>query len=399
MINIGLLGLGTVGSGVLEILNSNKEKIKKLTGEDINISKILVKNLNKKRDIALNTNILTNNYKDIIDNKEIDIIIEVTTDLEEGYNYIKQALENKKHVVTASKAVVSKYYEELVELANKNQVAFLYEASVAGGIPVIKPLKEQKYLNEINKVQGILNGTCNYILTRMIDEKKDYLEVLKDAQDLGYAELDPTADVKGHDTLRKLRILSTLCLDIKILEEDIYLEGIEKIKKIDIDCIKSMNKTVKLIAEAKKIDKGYIATVMPTLVKKDNYFANVNYAYNSVSMDGNNVGCLKFFGQGAGKLPTANAVLSDLIDIITSTFRKDVFLDNKEYKNKNRDYLSSYYLRISDVSSKEVEKINKIKKEVLSEKSDIIIITKEIKIEEIEKIVKNKDYFIAKILD
>ena len=206
MINIALLGLGTVGTGVAEILGKRHVEIKAITGQKINLKKILVQDISKKRDINLPDGVIITDFDEILNDKDIDIIIEVTGNLEVSYKYIKEGLNIGKHIVTANKAVVSKYFEEFSSLAAKNNVAFLYEASVGGGIPIIKPLKEQLFLNEISEVQGILNGTCNYILTRMVDEGKNYDEVLKIAQKLGYAEADPTADVEGNDKIGRAHV-------------------------------------------------------------------------------------------------------------------------------------------------------------------------------------------------
>ena len=403
MINIGLLGLGTVGSGVVEIIQHRSAAIMETTGTDIRVKKVLVKNIDKKRNIDLQDIILVSDFNDILDDNEINVIIEVTGDVESSYKYITEGLDAGKHIVTANKAVVSKYFEEFSSLAQEKNLAFLYEASVGGGIPVLKPLREQIELNEINEVQGILNGTCNYILTRMFNEDKDYKEVLKIAQDLGYAEADPTADVEGHDTLRKLRILATLGLQGKVLEEDIMLYGISSIAAIDIENIKKMDSTVKLIAEAKKQEDGYMAIVQPTIVRNNNYFANVNMAFNSVGFKGNNFGELKFYGSGAGKLPTANAVLSDVLDIALNTYRKGNPLGQEHLKNLNSDIKGQYYLRVSESDEEIANKFKEISKEVIQDNDDIAIITDEIKLSEINDILvklglgKNR-YFLAKIM-
>lgn len=404
MHNIGLLGLGTVGTGVVEILEKRRDKLKDLTGQDINIKKVLVKNLNKERPIELKSDILTTNYEEILLDEDINIIVEVTGDLEKSYKYISDALKKGKHVVTANKAVVSKYFEELSSLAAKNNVGFLYEASVGGGIPVLKPLKEALALNEIIEVQGILNGTCNYILTRMMNEGKSYEDVLKSAQELGYAEADPTADVEGHDTLRKLRILSTLALQGQIKEEDILLNGISNITSFDINHIKNMNSTIKLVAEAKALDDGFTAIVLPMIVPDSNYFANVNMAYNSVAFKGNNVGELKFYGAGAGKLPTANAVLSDVIDIVMNTYRKGNPLGHRMMKNLNSTIGAKYYLRVSDANDDIIHSLRGLAKETLSIGSITAIITKEIKLSALNKLITDLKidktrYFLAGILD
>lgn len=404
MINIGLLGLGTVGIGVAEILNKRQDELKALTGKTVTIKKVLVKDINKNRNIELAANTMTSDFEEILSDDDISIIIEVTGDLEKSYQYITRGLKAKKHIVTANKAVVSKYFEEFSSLADENGVALLYEASVGGGIPVLKSLKEQLALNEITEVQGILNGTCNYILTRMVNEGKGYDEILKIAQELGYAEADPTADVEGHDTLRKLRILSTLALQGKIVEEDILLSGISSITSFDISHIKNMNSTIKLIGETELLDDGFTAVVQPIIVRNDNYFANVDMAYNSVAFKGDNVGALKFYGSGAGKLTTANAVLTDVLDIVMGTYRNGNPLGIKKLKNQNLKIEGQYYLRVSDTDTGILHALRGIAKETLSMGGIIAILTEQIKLEDLNKLLsslkieKNK-YFLARVLN
>lgn len=402
MVGIGLLGLGTVGTGVVEILEKRQEELEALTGKHIKIKKILVKNINKKRKINIEENIVTSDFEDILKDKDISIIVELTGDLEQSYKYIKAALNSGRDVVTANKAVVSKYFEELSSLAAEKNLGFLYEASVGGGIPIIKPLQEALILNRINRVQGILNGTCNYILTKMLYEGLDYEEALKTAQELGYAEADPTADVVGHDTLRKLRILGTLALQGEIHEEDILLEGISKITAFDIEQIKKLKSTVKLIGEVKELDEGFTAVVQPTIIKEDSYFANVNMAFNSVVFSGDNVGELKFYGSGAGKLPTANAVLSDIVDIIMGSYIKRNPLGERNLKNLNARINGEYYLRISTSTKETLKNIESISKEVLSTKDNIALRTKEIEYIDIINLLSSlgihkEEYFLARI--
>ena len=404
MLNVGLLGLGTVGTGIVEIINERRNTITVTSGTDIRIKKILVRNVNKTRNIDTEQLELTDNFEDILNDQEINVIVEVTGDLESSYRYINAALNSGKHVVTANKAVVSKYFGELSALANEKNLAFLYEASVGGGIPVLKPLKEQLELNEITEVQGILNGTCNYILTRMINEGKDYGEVLKIAQELGYAEADPSADVEGHDTLRKLRILATLALQADITEEDILLDGISSINATDVENIRKMDSTVKLIAEARKTDKGFTAIVQPMIVKNSNYFANVNMAFNSIAFKGNNVGELKFYGAGAGKLPTANAVLSDVLDIALGTYRKGNPLGKEDLVNLNESISGQYYLRISVTNDEIRDKVEGITREVLLDGEELAILIEEIRLAEIHELLaglglSKGSYFLAKIAD
>lgn len=404
MINIGLLGLGTVGTGIVEVLEERKAEIFKLLGGEIKIKKILVKNINKKRQVDLDIDALTLDFEDVLNDDEISIIIEVTSNIEESYKYIKLALNKGKSVVTANKAIVSKYFEELSSLAAEKGVSFLYEASVGGGIPILKPLKEELILNKISRIQGILNGTCNYILTKMFNEGLDYEEVLKKAQKLGYAEMDPTADVAGYDTLRKLRILGTLGLQAKIEEKDIILEGIEKITLFDVKQIKNMKSTVKLIGEVVELENAYNAIILPTIVSQASYFATVNMAYNSVSFQGDNIGELKFYGSGAGKLPTADAVLRDLLDTASDLNRKQNPLGDRVLKNNNYKYKGSYYLRISESREDILKSVEGISKNILCKTENIAIITDKIEFKKIMDIISSlgieKDqYFLARILD
>ncbi len=404
MINVGLLGLGTVGTGVVEILEERKAEILRLLADDITIKKILVKDLHKKRDLDLRMNMLTQDFEDILNDPEISIIIEVTGDMEQSYQYIKQALNQGKSVVTANKALVARHFEELSGLAAEKGVSFLYEASVAGGIPILKPIKEEIILNKISEVQGILNGTCNYILTKMFDEDLDYDEALKKAQDLGYAEADPTADVEGHDTLRKLRILGTICLQGKIEEKDIILEGIERITAFDVKQIKQMHSTVKLIGEVIDSSEGYTAVVLPTLVKMGSYFDQVNLAYNAVSFKGNHIGELKFYGAGAGKLATADAVLRDVLDISLGYNRKHDPLGTRGLKNNNAKFRSTYYLRISEMKEKNLKLMEGMLDKVVFTKGNVVILTEKMELKRMMTIIssldlKKEDYFLARILE
>ncbi len=404
MVNIGLLGLGVVGTGVFEILEERKEKITLLVGKEVNIKKILVKDINKKRDVLLKANTIVSDFEEILNDDEISIVVEVTSDIETSYKYIKQSLNKGKSVVTANKALVSKYFEELSSLAADKGVSFLYEASVGGGIPILKPLKEEVILNEISDVKGILNGTCNYILTRMFNEGLDYKEVLANAQELGYAEMNPAADVEGDDTLRKLRILATLALQGKVGEEDIILEGINKITSFDVRQIKLMDSTVKLIGEVEELADGYSAVVLPTIVKNDSYFASVNMAYNSVTFKGHNVDELKFDGAGAGKLPTGDAVVRDVLDVALGCNRRNNPLGNKNLKNNNSQIKDKYYLRISESKENILKALEGISEKVLSTKENIAILTTEIELKKIMDIllslgIEKDEYFIARILD
>ena len=406
MINIAMLGFGTVGTGIAEILKKRRETLIEEIGQEINIKKILVKNVDRSREIEVEDGVLTNDFQEILEDDEIQIVVEVTSDIEESYINIKKVLEAKKHVVSANKAIVSKYFEELSSLAEENNVAFLYEASVGGGIPLLKPLRMQIILNDIDRVQGILNGTCNYILDEMTVDSISYEEVLEKAKALGFAELDPTADISGRDTLRKLRILSTLILGGKVSEEDIILRGIENITEFDIDQFDKKDRIVKLIGEAKRDLDGFTSIVEPHLIEKNTYFDNVNGAYNSVTMSGEDIEELKFYGPGAGKLPTANAVLSDIVDIILKQYRIKSPLGEKELKNRNDHIEGVYYLRINgfeDIDDEEIDiKLNSISKELYIEGDSIVVWSKVVMLKEINELLTKIDkdkYFLAKLSD
>lgn len=399
MINIGLLGLGTVGQGLVDILDKRNDHI---IDEQINIKKILVRNLEKERQVQVSRDKLTLDPNDIVEDEEIDVVIEVTGDVDLSYRLLKRAMEKKKDVITANKALVSAYFEELSHLAEENNVYFLYEASVAGGIPVLKPLKDQMRLNKISKVQGILNGTCNYILTKMTDEFLDYGQVLKDAQKLGYAEADPSSDVEGTDTMRKLRILATMALGGSITEDDIICDGIDSISAVDIQLLRDKGRLVKLIGQAKEVEGGYEAIVQAKAVRLNDYFAGVKDAFNSVSVEGDFVGTLKFYGAGAGMYPTANAVLTDLIDCIIGTQDKTSPLRGRKLVNKNEDIKGKYYLRISNWNNDDGLIIKEITDEkLLDSKKDLAIITREIKLFELlDKLAEiDKDFSLISLED
>lgn len=371
MIKIGLLGFGTVGQGVYKILQEKREELSLSLGEEIVIKSILVRDLEKKREIEVPFEKLTKDSNQIINDEEIDVLVEVTGDVDLSYRLIKQAFESGKHVVTANKAVVSAYFEELSQKAEDYGVYFLYEASVAGGIPIIKPLIDQIRLNRINRVQGILNGTCNYILTRMTEEGLSYEEVLKEAQALGYAEADPTSDVEGLDSMRKLRILSTIALGASIKEEDIICSGIDLITDQDIDLLLKSGRKIKLIGEAKEVQGGYQAIVQPKAVLIGNYFAGINGADNSVSIEGNHSGTLGFKGPGAGMYPTANAIITDVLDCVLLTQQKKNPLRLRELSNKNQEIRSRYYIRILR-KSESLEIPNDFIQKMIIDNNDIV---------------------------
>ncbi|WP_346916376.1 homoserine dehydrogenase [Clostridium sp.] len=393
--NIGLLGFGTVGTGVYEIINKRKDFFRSLVGEELSINKILIKDINKYRSIKECKNKLTDNAYFILDDTDIDIVIEAIGGIKEAYEYIKYALTTGKHVITANKAVVAKHMKELIDLANKNKRAFLYEASVAGGVPIVKPLKQQVTLNDIEEINSILNGTSNFILSKMIRENLDFTEALDIAQKLGYAEADPTDDIDGYDVRRKLAILSTIAFKREIKEEDINCRGIRTIKSVDTKEINKLGYTVKLLAKASFKDNNYYLSVEPNILSKDSFYAKVEDANNLVSIIGNDIGELKFYGEGAGKLPTANAVVSDVLDIIYNNYQS-CGINEEEYKLCNNTDLvkERYYIRLSPKYGLNEKVLNLIKEEKIADKiiktgDNIIFTTENIESRKINKFISN----------
>lgn len=307
-VKIGLIGLGTVGSGVVKVL-------KDFT--NIEITKIAVKNINKKRNIDnLSENILTDQPFEIVNNPEIDIVVEVIGGVDPAYELLKTAIKNKKHIVTANKELLAKKGEELFKLANEHNVIILYEAAIAGGIPIIMPIKTTLAGNKINKIEAIVNGTTNYILTKMEKDGVSYEEVLKEAQELGYAETDPTGDVEGYDSAYKIATLATIALNQRVDINKIYREGITKITANDMKFAKELGYKIKLIALAQITTNNEVdVRVHPMLVPHNNCLATVNGVTNSVLLEGFPVGKVMFVGPGAGEYPTASSILGDIIAI------------------------------------------------------------------------------------
>lgn len=305
-LKVGIIGFGTVGTGVYKLLQNFPE---------IQIVKIAVKNINKKRDIEkFDNSLLTDNPYEIVNNPDIDVVIEVAGGVEPTFDYLKTAVENGKHIITANKELLAKRGNELFKIAKENKVVILYEAAVAGGIPIIMPVKTILRANKINKIAAILNGTTNYILTKMAEKELPYEVALKQAQELGYAETDPTGDVEGFDTAYKVSILSTISFNKKVDINKIYREGITKITPQDIKSAKELGYVIKLIALGQILEDGRIdVRVHPMLVAKKHLLAKVNNATNSIMLTGYPVGDLIFTGAGAGAEPTSSSVVGDLI--------------------------------------------------------------------------------------
>ena len=317
-LRVGLIGFGTVGSGVYKSLSSF---------DNVEIVKIAVKNINKPRSIELPEGILTDNPYDITNDPSIDVVAELMGGVEPAWDYIKTAIENGKHIVTANKELLAKHGEELFNLAEKNNRVVLYEAAIAGGIPIIMPVKTILAGNRINKIQAILNGTTNYILTKMDTDNASYEEVLKEAQTLGYAETDPTGDVEGFDAAYKITTLATIAFKSRVKFENVYREGITKIRKEDIAKANELGYKIKLIANA-TIDENNNADVRvhPMLVPKDSMLAHINYVTNAVSISGHPIGNIVLSGPGAGEFPTASSVIGDILSIAAEFGKTDYLL-------------------------------------------------------------------------
>lgn len=315
LIKIGLLGLGTVGSGVYSIINKHSKNIEKKVGTKLKVEKILVNDRLKERDLDFNKELLTENVLDILEDPDIDMVVELIGGEEPSYHYIIEALKKGKSVVTANKLVIARHGNEVLRLARKKGVQIGYEGSVAGGIPVIRPLKESLAANRIERIYGILNGTTNYILTKMHQEDKEFNEVLKKAQELGYAENDPSSDIEGLDAVYKISILATIAFESFINVDSVYCEGIEKIRPEDIKIAEELGYVIKLLAIARRIDDELDIRVHPALISKSHPLALVNDVYNAIYIYGDAVGDVVSYGKGAGKLPTGSAVVADIIQV------------------------------------------------------------------------------------
>jgi len=311
MVKIGILGVGTVGASVANILEANADVIEARAGKKIVAKSGVVKNLNKDRGVSI---VLSDNPLDVVNDPEIDIVVELMGGVEEPYALVKQALANGKAVVTANKALLAYHRYELQALAG--DIPFMYEASTAGGIPIIGALRTGLSANHIESIQGIMNGTCNYMLTKMINEGAQYDAILKEAQELGYAEADPTFDVGGFDASHKLLILASIAYGIDAKPEDILIEGIENITQTDVAFAKEFGYEIKLLGIAKKVGEGVELRVHATMIPQESMIAKVDGVMNAVTVVGDRVGETMYYGPGAGGDATASAVISDIVDIV-----------------------------------------------------------------------------------
>lgn len=389
-INVGLFGLGTVGSGIVEILSKNGEIISREIGKKIKLKKICVKDINKNRNLELDKSILTSNPDDIINDKEIDIVIEVIGGIDNAKKIIEKSINNGKHIVSANKDLFALHGDEITSLAKTHKVHLLFEAAVAGGIPILKALQNNLYGNNITNISGIVNGSTNYILTRMDIENLDLQDVVEEAKKLGFLEADPSADLEGFDAARKCAILATIGFNNLVTTNDVYTCGITDISLEDIKTARNMGYKIKLLATAENRENGVVAKVHPALLKNNHALASVDYELNSVYVEGDMVGETMFYGKGAGSLPTGSAVIGDLVSIskkITENIRPDY--SYKIYNNKpilDINQLSfSYFFRLNI-------------KENIPEENEIkdILIDLGLKIDMINKINQNQYGIITK---
>ena len=313
MIKIAVLGYGTVGSGVVKVLNTNAGVIAKRAGQEVGVKYVL--DLRDFPDDPVQSKVV-HDFNVIVEDPEIDIVVETMGGTKPAYEFVKRSLQSGKSVCTSNKELVTAYGAELVHIAKSKNVNFLFEASVGGGIPIIRPLNQSLTADRIEQINGILNGTTNYILTKMANEGSDFEDVLKQAQELGYAEKDPTADVEGYDACRKIAILTSLAYGQQVDYEDIYTEGITKITAEDFVYAKKMGAAIKIFGSSRKVGGKLYAMVAPQMIKSDNPLFAVNDVFNAICVTGNMLGDVMFYGKGAGKEATASAVVSDVVDAV-----------------------------------------------------------------------------------
>ena len=405
-LNIAIIGLGNIGSYLFKYLRDNKKILTEKNNCLPVVKYVSAKNKNRKRNIKIEKKQWLNNYLDATKYKDVDLIIELIGGAEgAAKKLVFSALENKKHVVTANKALIAKYGDTLSKIAEKNKVNLEFEASVCGGVPIIRSLKEGLIANKISKIYGIFNGTSNYILSSMDKEKKTFDDVLKKAKELGYAESNPSADLNGEDVASKLKILSSLCFN-SFLNDKIYVEGINQIDKIDINNANSLGYKIKLLGFAELYNNKIYQRVHPTLIKKDSYVASIDGVLNAVIVDGKPVGKSIIQGEGAGPAATTSALISDISSILRGNIKFPFSLSNKErkllkFENISERFFSAYFRfevmdrsgvlsNITNVFSKNRVSIKRLIQNPDKNKknSSIIIITHSAKDKNLNKILK-----------
>ena len=359
MIQIAVLGSGTVGSGVVEVINTNHASINKKAGEEIEIKYVL-----DLRDFPGDPveSKLVHDFEIIINDPEVQIIVETMGGVKPAYEFTKRALLAGKSVCTSNKELVAKHGTELLEIAKANDINYLFEASCGGGIPIIRPLNSSLTADEIDEITGILNGTTNYILSKMASDGSDFGEVLKEAQEKGYAERNPEADVEGYDACRKIAILSSLAFGCHVDYEDIYTEGITKITATDIKYAQAIGASIKLLATSRKVGESFYAMVSPVMIDSNNPLFSVQGVFNAIFIHGNVLGDAMFYGSGAGKLPTASAVVADVVDCAKHLHRNIMM----SWSSKKLDLIdisqvkSRFFVRVSGSMAGELVGIEEV---------------------------------------
>ena len=390
MVNVGIIGYGTVGSGVFEVLSTNSKSIAVKAGEEIKVKRIC-----DLRDFPGDAaeKLITHDFNDILNDDEITIVVETMGGTKPAYDFVKASIEAGKSVCTSNKELVAKFGAGLIKLAKKHNVNFLFEASVGGGIPVIRPLNYALTAEEILEIEGILNGTTNFILTKMNDEGLDYETVLKEAQAMGYAEKNPTADVEGFDTCRKIAILTSLAYGKQVDFEDIRTEGITKITKEDMEYAKALNASIKLIGESKKENGTVYAKVAPAMIDREQPLYSVHDVFNAIFVKGNMVDDVMFYGRGAGKLPTASAVVADVIDASRHKNKHIpiIWEEDKLELGDIREYKQKFFVRVPADMKEAVKQKMPESEEVKAEKvkGEFAFITPVLTENEFEEAVKD----------
>lgn len=347
MVNIAVLGYGTVGSGVVEVINTNQKSINQKAGKDINVKYVL--DLREFEGDPVQK-ILVHDYDVILNDKEVDVVVETMGGVEPAYTFSKNALLAGKSVCTSNKEVVAKHGAELLAIAKANKVNYFFEAAVGGGIPIIRPLNTCLTADEITEITGILNGTTNYILTEMFEKGTAFEDVLKDAQEKGYAERNPEADVEGYDACRKIAILTSLVVGEQVDYEDIHTEGITKITSKDFEYAKALNASIKLLGTSKKRDGKFYSMVSPVLIGANHPLIGVNGVFNGIFVHGNVVDDVMFYGRGAGKLPTASAVVTDVVAAVKNlgTHVETIWAEQKTELGAFEECKSKFFVRMKD---------------------------------------------------
>lgn len=384
MISVAIMGHGTVGSGVAEILTTHKQKLFKAVGEELYVKHIL--DLREFPDSPM-ADRFTKNFEDIVNDIEVRVVVEVMGGTNPAYDFVKRCLQAGKSVVTSNKELVAKHGAELLAVAKENNANFLFEASVGGGIPIIRPLSQCLVANEVDEIAGILNGTTNFIFGKMINDNMDFSDALKLAQDLGYAERNPEADIEGHDACRKICILASLAFGKHIYPDNVYTKGISEITLDDVKYADSLNYVIKLIGDVKKTEDGKLdILVAPMLLSKDCILSDINDVFNGILVKGDCTGDVMFYGKGAGKLPTASAVVADVVDCAKHLkARKRIFWTDSDESQvaSYKDSKTAMYIRVAGKG--EMAQSLFPDSEIMKADGNTVLMTQEYKFGEIEE--------------